>query len=148
MGLKARHDLTPVEIDGIEDRLYEHNRLAVGRDDGEGLGFVMEDDTGLMIGAAAGYTWAGVSEIKQMWVRHSSRGQGFGRTLLRAMVKEARRRGVLRIWVSSYDFQAPGFYEREGFERVVELQGWPEGHVNVILCKTFPTTRNANGGIR
>jgi ribosomal protein S18 acetylase RimI-like enzyme len=135
---RPRHDLTPVEIDGLEDRLYEHNRAAVGRDDGEGLGFVIEDETGRLLGAAAGYTWAGISEIKQMWVDPGSRGLGYGRALLDAMVAEARRRGVSRIWVASYDFQAPGLYERAGFKRVAELEGWPEGHANVILCKTFP----------
>ncbi len=36
--LEPRHDLTPMEIDAIEDRLYEHNRVAIGRHDGEGLG--------------------------------------------------------------------------------------------------------------
>jgi ribosomal protein S18 acetylase RimI-like enzyme len=136
--LKPRHDLSPVEIDAIEDRLYEHNRAATGRDDGEGLGFVIEDETGRMLGAAAGYTWAGISEIRQMWVDPAFRGRGYGRALLDAMVAEARRRGVSRIWVSSYDFQAPGLYERAGFQRVAELEGWPEGHLNVILCKSFP----------
>jgi hypothetical protein len=39
--------------------------------------------------------------------------------------------------VASYDFQAPEMYEKAGFERVAEFEGWPEGHVNVILCKTL-----------
>jgi GNAT superfamily N-acetyltransferase len=133
--LEPRHDLTPTEISGIEDRLYEHNRSATGRDDGDGMGFVIHDETGRVIGATAGYTWAGVSEIKQMWVDEAFRGQGYCRALLEAMVGEADRRGVLRIWVASYDFQAPGMYERAGFVRMAEFEGWPEGHLNVILCK-------------
>jgi hypothetical protein len=28
-------------------------------------------------------------------------------------------------------------YEREGFKRMAEFEGWPEGHSNVILCKTL-----------
>ena len=66
--LETRHDLTPNEVDAIEDRLYEHNSHATGRHDGQGLGFVIRDDAGQLIGAAAGYTWAGVSELKHMWV--------------------------------------------------------------------------------
>ena len=80
---------------------------------------------------------AGVSEIKQMRVDQAFRGRGYGRALLAAMVAEARRRGVSRIWVASYDFQAPGMYEREGFKRMAEFADWPEGRVNVILCKVF-----------
>ena len=38
--LEARHDLTPDEVDAIEDRLYEHNSQATGRHDGRDSGFV------------------------------------------------------------------------------------------------------------
>ena len=133
--LEARHNLTPHEIDAIEDRFYEHNRHATGRHDGQRLGFVIRDDAGQIVGAAAGYTWAGISELKQMWVDKAYRGRGYARKLLGAFVEEARRRGVGRVWVASYDFQAPGMYERAGFKRMAEFEGWPEGHVNVILCK-------------
>lgn len=135
--LEARHDLTPNEIDAIEDRLYEHNRHATGRHDGEGLGFVIRDAAGQVIGAAAGYSWAGIAELKQMWVDEAHRGRGHARALLNAFVEEARERGVRRIWLASYDFQAPAMYEKAGFERMAEFDGWPEGHVNVVLCKTL-----------
>jgi GNAT superfamily N-acetyltransferase len=135
--LVPRHDLTPLEIDAIEDRLYENNCARVGRDDGLGMGFVIRDEAGATVGLVNGYTWAGVSEIRQMWVDAAHRGRGYGRALLEAMVEEARRRGVLRIWVASYDFQAPWLYEKAGFTRMAEFDGWPEGHVNVILCKTL-----------
>jgi ribosomal protein S18 acetylase RimI-like enzyme len=136
LSIKPRHDLTAMEIDTVEDRLYEHNRAATGRSDGAGIGFVLVDGDGATMGVAA-YTWAGIAEIKQMWVDEACRGRGHGRALLEAMIAEARRRGVGRIWLASYDFQAPGFYEKAGFERKAQLEGWPEGHVNVILCKTL-----------
>jgi len=135
--LIPRHDLTPMEIDDIEDRLYEHNRVAVGRSDGEGLGYVIRDEAGRIIALTNGYTWAGISEIRQMWVDKEYRGRGYGRALLEAMIAEATRRGVSRIWVASYDFQAPGLYERAGFTRMAELADFPLGHVNVILCKVL-----------
>jgi ribosomal protein S18 acetylase RimI-like enzyme len=124
-----------MEIDAVEDNLYAHNSAATGRHDGEGLGFVIRDEDGKAIAVANGYTWAGVSEIRQMWVDKAYRGRGYGRALVDAMVAEARRRGALRVWVASYDFQAPGLYERCGFKRMAEFEGWPEGHVNVILCR-------------
>ena len=135
--VEPRHDLSPMELDAIEDRLYEHNSEATGHDDGMGLGFVIRDEAGATVGVVSGYTWAGVSELKHMWVDKAHRGRGYARALLEAFVGEARRRGARRIWVSSYDFQAPGMYEKAGFERVAEFSGWPEGHVNVILCRHF-----------
>jgi len=137
LAITPRHDLSPDEIDTLEGLLYGHNSAATGRDDARSIGFVVNDDAGRMIAAAAGYTWAGISELKQMWVDKAHRGHGHARALLDAFIAEARLRGVRRIWVTSHDFQAPQMYEKAGFALMAEFDGWPDGHVNVILCKTL-----------
>jgi ribosomal protein S18 acetylase RimI-like enzyme len=123
--IEPRHDISPNEIDAIEDRLYDHNSYATGRQDGQSLAFVMRSEVRQMIGVAAGYTWSGTSELKQMWIDEAYRGRGYARALLNAFVAEACSRGVRRIWVASYDFQAPGLYEKAGFKRMAEFEGWP-----------------------
>ena len=135
--VEAKHDFSPNEIETIEDHLYDHNSRVTGRHDGRGLGFVIRNQTGRMIGVAAGFSWSGASELKQMWIDEAYRGRGLARALLNAFIAEARSRGVRRIWVASYDFQAPEFYESAGFKRKAEFQGWPDGHTNVVLCKTL-----------
>lgn len=142
--IEPRHDLSPNEVDAIEDRIYDHNSLVTGRYDARGLGFVIRNEAGQMIGVAAGYTWSGTSELKQMWIDQSYRGRGYGRALLNAFVAEASGRGVHRIWVQSHDFQAPGMYEKAGFKRMAEFEGWPDDHVNVVLCKTL--SKDASSG--
>ena len=137
LAIEPRHDLSPQEIDAIEDRIYAHNSAATGRRDAQGLGFVIRDASGRVTGMVAGFTWSGSCELKQMWVDEAHRGRGHARALLNAFVGEADRRGALRIWVASYDFQAPRLYEQAGFTRVAEFPGWPEGHINVVLCKTL-----------
>jgi ribosomal protein S18 acetylase RimI-like enzyme len=126
------------EIDGLEDRLYEHNRQAMGQDDGRKLAFVALDSQGHQAGAIAGYSWARMAEIKQLWVAEDDRGRGLGRELLAAFVAEAIKRRCLLIWVLSYSFQAPSLYERCGFERVAELIDWPPGHAHIILRRYLP----------
>lgn len=131
------HDLSPTDIDAIEDSLYEHNRKETGRSDAHGIAFLIYDENGHTVGAAAGYSWAGIAELKQMWIAEAWRGRGYARNLLNAFIAEATKRGVRRIWVASYDFQAPAMYEKFGFVRMHEFAGWPDGHTNVILCKTL-----------
>lgn len=137
MRIEARHDLAAADASAIEERLYEFNRNAIGVYDGEGLGFFMHADDGVLIGAALGYTWAGISELRQLWVEEHHRGKGFGRALLDAFVSEAARRGVKRVWLASHDFQAPAMYEKAGFVRMAELKDFPLGYSNVIMCKVL-----------
>ncbi|WP_217568499.1 GNAT family N-acetyltransferase [Mesorhizobium sp. GbtcB19] len=135
--LLAEHDLAPAELDAIEERLDGHNRRLTGCDDDRGLVFLLRDTAGCPIGIAAGYSWAGIAELKLMWVDEAHRSLGHGGKLLDAFIAEASARSVRRIWVSTHDFQAPALYEKAGFERMAELAGWPEGHSNIILCKTL-----------
>jgi ribosomal protein S18 acetylase RimI-like enzyme len=132
-----RHDLSLIEIDHLEDRLYDHNRRSTGRDDGKALGFVAVSEHGIQMGAIAGYSWAGVAEIKQLWVDEDHRGHGVGRQLLDAAIGEAVIRDCHSVWTLSYDFQAPGFYEKHGLERVAELRDWPPGHTHIVLRRSL-----------
>ena len=132
---EPHHDVTPAEIARVEEHLYEFNRTVTERHDGQGLAFVVRDEHGGIVGIAAGYSWAGIAELRQMWVDEAERGRGLARQLLDAFIGEAERRGVKRIFVASYSFQAPAMYEKFGFRRLAEFQGWPDGHSNVLLCK-------------
>jgi hypothetical protein len=66
--IEAKHDYSPIEAEAIEDRLYEYNRGAARAHDGRTLGHVRRDSAGSIVGAAYGYSWAGISELKQLWV--------------------------------------------------------------------------------
>ncbi|TPK79344.1 GNAT family N-acetyltransferase [Mesorhizobium sp. B2-4-18] len=131
-----------MELSSLEDRLNRDNRRMIDRDDDRGLTFVIRDGAGHAVGVAAGYSWAGTSELTLMWIDEAHRGRGYARQLLDAFIAEAADRGVRKIWVSSHDFQAPDLYEKAGFERMAEFSGWPEGHSDIILCKTIA----ADGG--
>jgi ribosomal protein S18 acetylase RimI-like enzyme len=131
--IRPRHDFTGLEIEAFEDRLYEHNRAATGHADGRGLGFEVEDDAGARVGAIAGHTWGGVAEILQVWVDPAHRRQGLGLQLLDAALAEARARGCSQMFLMTYDFQAPWLYEKRGFERLIEIPEWPEGHTHILM---------------
>ena len=77
--IEAKHDLTPNEIDAIEDRLCDHNSCATGRHDVRRLGFVIRNEVSQIIGVAAGFTWSGTSELNQMWIDEVYRGRGYYR---------------------------------------------------------------------
>jgi ribosomal protein S18 acetylase RimI-like enzyme len=100
---------------------------------------VAVDEHGIQIGAIAGYSWAGMAEIKQLWVDEDRRGQGLGRRLLDAAITEAIVRGCQSVWTLSYTFQAPGFYEKCGFDTVAELTDWPPGQAHIVFRRQLRT---------
>ncbi|MGW9035455.1 GNAT family N-acetyltransferase, partial [Streptomyces sp. NPDC055721] len=73
------------------------------------------DEAGELIGGLSAWTWGGLLGIEMLWVRAESRGDGWGAKLLLAAEEEARRRGCDRASVSSFTFQAPEFYRRQGY---------------------------------
>ncbi|WP_136619904.1 MULTISPECIES: GNAT family N-acetyltransferase [Mesorhizobium] len=125
---------TPEDIVALEDRLYG-NVAATGVDDGRYLSIFLKRDDETIYAGLHGHSWAGVCEIKTLWIADSERGKGLGSRLLAEAEQEARRRGCHVIHLSSFTFQAPDFYEKHGFQRLVQLEDFPRGHANVLLAK-------------
>lgn len=83
-------------------------------------------ENGRIVAAGRGVTNMGLVEIRGLWVEAGLRGRGVGRRLLAAIEAEAVRRGCARAALDSYDWQAPGFYERLGYRRFATL-AYPDG---------------------
>src|SRR5262245_43234650 len=126
---------TADEVQYLEDRLYEFNSIATGITDGEWLAILVRDDEHRIVAGICGNTWGGCFEIRQLWVAESRRRHGLGSRLISAAEIEARRRGCSQIILMTFDFQAPGFYARHGFEVVAALDEHPRGHQNLLLRK-------------
>jgi len=131
----TRSTPTPLELEYLEDRLYDHNRAKTGRDDGQLFAFFVRDAQQEISAGISGWTWASACEIRTLWVREDLRGQGLGSQLLQAAEDEASQRGCALILLSSFSFQAPGFYQKHGFQLEWQLDGFPPGHQFCFLVK-------------
>jgi ribosomal protein S18 acetylase RimI-like enzyme len=121
----------------LADRIYEFNVKATGYADAMLIGGCVRSADGEIIAGYNGHTWGGYCELSHLWVDERHRGEGLGSLLLRAVESEARARGCLQVVLATHDFQAPGFYERMGYERQFVLEGRPRGHVDIIYAKVF-----------
>jgi len=128
------------ELQFLEDRLYEYNSEQTGREDGQLFAFFIRNDRQEIVAGLSGWTWAQACEIQTLWVDPSLRGQGHGRELLEAAEQEARAHGCKVILIGSYSFQAPGFYQKCGYELVWRLEDFPPGHQHCAMVKRFPET--------
>ena len=123
------------DIDFLEQRIIDFNYGQARASDGRGLACFVRDEQGQIVAGVSGYTWAGMAEIEFLWVADGLRGEGVGSQLLNAVEAEASARGCALIITSTYSFQAPGFYRRQGYEVVGKIENSPPGHTNFWLKK-------------
>ena len=121
----------------LTDRIYEFNAKATGYFDGRLLAGCIRSEAGEIIAGFNGHTWGGCCELANLWVHERYRGQGLGARLLRAAEAEAVSRGCVQAVLATHSFQAPGFYERMGYERKYAIEGRPQGYTDIIYVKSL-----------
>jgi len=133
--VESTHQPHHDDVQFLEDCVNEHNMVRTECRDYLPLAIFHRDERNAIAAGLYGFTWAGWLEIKLVWVREDLRGQGLGRHLVEAAEAEARARGCEHVWLDSYTFQAPGFYERLGYEVFGALDGYPPPEGRVFLTR-------------
>jgi GNAT superfamily N-acetyltransferase len=116
--------------------LTDYNTQATGVGDQRGLSVQVRDVDGDLMAGLTGWTWGTCAGIELVWVREDQRRSGLGGQLLRAAEAEAGKRGCRQILVSSFTFQAPDFYARNGYVEFARTEGIPTaGSADVHMVK-------------
>ncbi|WP_051765394.1 GNAT family N-acetyltransferase [Streptomyces sp. NRRL F-5135] len=135
--LRADHRRTRSRVERPADReLIAFNTSATGAADRGSFSVKVTDEAGELVGGLAAWTWGGPCGIELLWVREDSREDGWGSKIIRTAEAEARRRGCDRVAVSSFTFQAPGFYQRHGYVETGRTLGIPGGYADVHMFKS------------
>lgn len=91
----------------------------------EPLNIYVEDQQGNLIAGMVAETFGNWLEIEYLYVQENLRGQGIGSNILNRAEKEARERKCKYSFVNTYQFQAPDFYKKHGYEEVFALKEYP-----------------------
>ncbi|WP_431209580.1 GNAT family N-acetyltransferase [Puia sp. P3] len=94
-------------IQFLEDRLYEFNGPLLNKFDGRLFAFTARDENNTIVGGIAGWTWAGIGEITQLWVNTPVRTTGIGKLLLEKAIAEANNSNCQKIMVRTFSFPGP-----------------------------------------
>ncbi len=120
--------------------IFNLEHLPAGSSDAMGaLGFTLKQPNADIIGGITGRLLLGnCLSIEILWVEPMFRLQGFATRLLLAIEKEARERGSHLSQVDTFDFQALGFYEKNGYSLFGVLEDCPSaGHKRYYLTKSL-----------
>lgn len=122
-------------IQFLDDMIYEYNSSLISKNDGNLFAKIIRDENSNIIGGISGWMWAMVSEITLFWVKEEFRNNGLGKMLLNAAEDEIIKKGCTTILLRSYSFQAPLFYEKNGYKTVYILDDFPAGYKHYTLVK-------------
>ncbi len=122
--------------------IRDYNTQQAGDDRGQNLCFVLQSPGGEIVGGVIGATYWDWLYINLMWVREDLRGRGHGQRLLKRAEDEARQRGARHAYLDTFSFQAPGFYQKYGYQVFGELPNFPTGHQRYFLSKRLQSPAN------
>ncbi|MFE0360299.1 GNAT family N-acetyltransferase [Streptomyces griseoaurantiacus] len=93
---------------------------------------------GRLVGGLVGHTWATWLHVTYLWVDEAARGAGLGGHLLARAEHLARtERACTASRLETWDFQAPRFYVKQGYEILCALPDYPPGITEYTLVKRW-----------
>lgn len=136
MRIERVFDPTEADRSAILKPLRAYNFAQAGDPKSETIALHVRDEpSGEVIGGLYGDIFHGWLFIELLAIPDQARGQGTGSRLMQMAEQLARERGCVGIWLDTFDFQAPAFYERHGFTEFGHLDTYPRDHRRLFMQK-------------
>lgn len=136
------------EIEFVTQQIINFNRDRAGEVNYKHLVIFLRDSDGSIVGGLVGETYWQWLYVDVFWVDESHRGEGYGDTLLATAEQEAIRRGCQYVYLDTFSFQAPEFYQKHGYVIFGELPDFPVGYSRFFLKKVLQVTSSQQQEVR
>lgn len=123
-------DITSRELNRVHTGFDEHtieNEVIV--QSSIRFGYVAEDKH-KFIGCSSGLAYkngdrfSGYFYLTDLFVEKDYRSKGIGAQLLSALEQELKENGIIHIWTWTAGYEAPNFYQKQGYHIFTEMEGW------------------------
>lgn len=115
-------------------RAYNFEKAGDGQSEKFAL-FVRDETTDAVLGGLHGRIFFRWMFIELLVVPEQARGQRMGSQLMTMAENLAHERECVGIWLDTFDFQAPEFYRKHGYEAFGQLDDYPPGHHRLFFQK-------------
>ena len=109
----------------IYEGLLKYNLERLEDQSPKDLGVYMRDEAGNIVAGLTGTTHGNWLMIKFLWVSESLRGKNIGSEILKQAEATAKTRGCKFVFLDTFSFQAPLFYQKHGYQEVFALEDYP-----------------------
>lgn len=128
--------------EGLEDYSREQTNGAYD-EPGIEINLVLRDGDGHVVGGINASTMLRVMHLEALWVAKKVRRLGYGRELVLAAERMGCEKGCITSQTWSLSFQAPGFYQKIGYEVLGIYDGYPDGITEYVLGKSLQPCHQA-----
>jgi ribosomal protein S18 acetylase RimI-like enzyme len=139
----------PAQAEDVRARLQRFNEQAIGALRVEHIQLVLVEtrpEAGeQVLGGMLAYALCGWLHLDSLWLDPEARGHGLGTALLSAAEARGRLLACHSAAVDTFDWQALGFYRRNGYEVSNRMADFPTGHTRYLLQKRLTRSAPAPG---
>lgn len=131
---------TKAEADYIDDKITDYCNSKVPFTQKQNIiyiNYIVKDNDIIVAGIKADIYYWKILYIGVLWVEEEYRGQKLGTKLLDRVEQEAKALGVTLVHLDTFDFQAPDFYLKHGYEIFGTLEDCPPGHKRYYMKKNL-----------
>lgn len=121
----------------VIDLLIDHNAPFLGRPGVQRFRRAVFDAQRRIVGGLLGEFRTHWLHVDILVLDKSLRGSGIGRALIEQAEAAARERGCHGLWLDTFVFQAPDFYEHLGFTRFGTIENFHDGQARYFYLKRF-----------
>ena len=119
-------------------RLREFNYKHIGEySESQVIWLNAKDSNGIAIGGIRGTVHMYWLRIEFLWVDDAFRGAGVGSKLLAEAETRARELGAKHVGLETFEWQAPGFYRKQGYMKAARLDDYVDGRYLAFMRKAL-----------
>ncbi|GLO63939.1 N-acetyltransferase [Vibrio sp. MACH09] len=133
MDISVTHSPKNEEIACIYDGLSEFNHKNIPQIEDNSFAIFVRDKTGNIVGGLTGAIYLTSVQIKYLWLSETLRNKGVGGELMHRVEQECRTRNIKNIAVNTYSFQAPLFYQSQGFKEIGRYEDYLDKGIDKIF---------------
>lgn len=128
-------DLQNEDFEAIRQGIRSFNRKHLPQGEVQKIGCIVRNEADEIVGGLTGEWFSNTVFIEFLWLDESYRKSGLGRQLMTRLEQEVKPKGVSRLYLDTYSFQALDFYIKLGFEKVGQYTGYPSDGINKYVLQ-------------
>ena len=126
---EMEYTITDTPTEHEKQEIFEHllafNLSRIEDRNPKEIAIFLENENGKKTAGLIGDTHGNWFEVNYFWVSEELRGRGVGKEMLAIAEKTGKDRGCKYAFLNTFGFQAPGFYEKQGYRQKFVLEEYP-----------------------